>query len=296
MDVTSLESQREVGNENNPSDEKTATQDVTQTLRKDQYDSHALNMLADLALSSVNSVLNNNGSPPDLPCSSLGEDCRLQKGKILHKVSDHEYHRVTKKLKGSSLSVQTRPSLLLSSGQLDRCAEPSSGSQGRVRVNCSKKSRVRSGLTKSHVRLPKKTGDVSDPSMPSLISSEHSYASPQQECSEKLLLVKGIHSLLNSKNGVKNTKLGSLVGKVLPFRHQQNVCRPHKPFKSYIPPVRSAIMAARWKEDFSKFHKVSCCDEAVEVTCQWEAEYLFSLDSKYTNNSLEKTVVRAVHG
>ncbi|KAJ6666320.1 hypothetical protein lerEdw1_000592 [Lerista edwardsae] len=296
MDVISLESQREAGNENNPSDERTTTQDVSQTLRKDQCDSHALNMLADLALSSVNSVLNNNGSTPISPCSSLRDHSRLQKEKILHKVSDHEYHRVTKKRKGASLSVQTRPSLLLSSGQPDLSAESPSSSQERGRVSYSKKRHVRPGLTKPHVGLPKKTGVDLDPSMPSLISSEHSYASPLEECSEELLLLKGVHSPLSSKNGVKNTKSGPLVGKVLPFRHQQNICRPHKPLKRHIPSVRSAIMAARQKEGFSKFHKVSCCDEAVKVTCQWETEYLFSLDSKYTNNSLEKTVVRAVHG
>ncbi|XP_066489827.1 protein TASOR 2 isoform X2 [Tiliqua scincoides] len=296
MGVISLESPREADNENNPSDERTVTQDVSQSLRKDEYDSHALNMLADLALSSCNSVLINNGNTPVLPCSPSQERHRLQKGKILHRSSDHEYHRVTKKRKGAPISVQTRPPFLLSSGQPDLSAESLSSSQEKGRLNHSKKRCVRSSLTKSHAVLARQAGDISDSSTPSLISSEHSYASTVLELSKKQLLLKGVHSSLNSKNGVKNTKSVSSLGKVLPFRHQQNICQLHKQFKSYVPLRRSAIMAARPKEDFSKFRKVTCCDETVQVTCQWEAEYLFSLDSKYTNNSLEKTVIRAVHG
>ena len=43
-------------------------------------------------------------------------------------------------------------------------------------------------------------------------------------------------------------------------------------------------------------HTVFCCDGSFKVTFTCEADYSFSLDSKYTNNPLEKTVVRALHG
>ncbi|KFO11976.1 Protein FAM208B, partial [Balearica regulorum gibbericeps] len=52
----------------------------------------------------------------------------------------------------------------------------------------------------------------------------------------------------------------------------------------------------RLKDDFTKSHTVNICGESVKVTCHWEAEYLFNLDSRYTNDALEKTVIRALHG
>lgn len=291
MSVISLECQREAGNENDSSDKRTATQDVCQSLGKNEYDSHALNMLADLALSSCNSDAVDNDNTSSLPCSPSQERHRPQKGKTLQKFSDHEYHRVTKKQEDAPISVQTQPPFL-SSGQPDLSA----GCQEKGRVNHRKKRCVRPSLTKSHTELAKKAGDVSDSGTPSRIFSEHSYATNVLELSKQQPPLKGVHSSLNSKNGVKNTKSGPLVGKVLPFRHQQNICQLHKQLRSYVPSVRFVIMSARPKEDFSKFHRVTCTDETMKVTCLWEAEYLFSLDSKYTNNPLEKTVIRAVHG
>ncbi|XP_012658764.2 protein FAM208B isoform X3 [Otolemur garnettii] len=42
--------------------------------------------------------------------------------------------------------------------------------------------------------------------------------------------------------------------------------------------------------------QVFSCDGSYKITFKCETEYAFSLDSKYTNNPLEKTVQRALHG
>uniref|UniRef100_A0A8D2ILV2 Protein FAM208B n=1 Tax=Varanus komodoensis TaxID=61221 RepID=A0A8D2ILV2_VARKO len=289
MDDAPVERQQEAGDKNDPAGERTVGQDACPALKSEECDSHALNMLADLALSSCNTPLVSVSSKPSLPFSPSRDRRRLQRGKPLHKSSDHEYHRATKKWKGISLSSKTCQKSLVSPGQGSLSVESRSHSQERGRVSSSRKGRA--GPAKPHIVLPKEAGDLSDSSMNSLISSEHSYASPVSES-----LKKGALGSPSAKNGLKNAKSGPLVGKVLPFRHQENICHPHKQFKNYVPFLRSAIMAARLKDDFSKSHKVAFCDKTVKVTFQWESEYLFSFDSKYTNNSLEKTVIRAVHG
>ncbi|PKU26934.1 protein hypothetical protein [Limosa lapponica baueri] len=93
-----------------------------------------------------------------------------------------------------------------------------------------------------------------------------------------------------SRNGTRSPRTGPLVGKVLPFRHQQNSTA------AVAMRRRSSLLSPRLKENFAKSHTVNICGESVKVTCHWEAEYLFSLDSRYTNDALEKTVIRALHG
>ncbi|XP_077196487.1 protein TASOR 2 [Paroedura picta] len=279
------------GDENVPSNERSAPRDACPPLRRDECDSHALNMLADLALSSCDSLLLANPERSGLSHSPTRDRRPPQGGKLLRKASDHEYHRVNAKLKGASLPGRSPQRSCPDPVQPDQSVDSPSSNRDR-----SKKKSARPHPAKPQVALPPETGDGSDPSVPSLISTEHSYASPALDPLQNQLPWTGSPSPPSSKNGVKSAKSGPLVGKVLPFRHQQNICHPPKQFQTYLPFSRSAIMAARPKEDFCKSRKVTFRDQSIQVTCQWEAEYLFSADSKYTNNSLEKTIVRAVHG
>ncbi|XP_016158442.1 PREDICTED: protein FAM208B-like [Ficedula albicollis] len=89
----------------------------------------------------------------------------------------------------------------------------------------------------------------------------------------------------NPKSFPKTPPRNVLVGKVLPFRHQSCSSLPARSRGS-----------PRRKEDFSKRHKVNFWGDSIRVTCCWKGKYLFHLDSRYTNNSLEKAVVRALHG
>ncbi|XP_053261042.1 protein TASOR 2 isoform X1 [Podarcis raffonei] len=269
--------------ENDPSSERSPAQDASPSPKVLNCDSHALNLLADLALSS-NSPLLSNSSGASLPPSPSRERRRLHKGKHSDKSSDHEYHRVTKKLKTAPFSGKTGPESDLSPEQSGEGRESPSSSHENNPAGSSKRRAAKPSLATP----PREMGYLSDSSIHSLISSEHSYASPVSESCKK--------GAPGTKNGVKNARLGPLVGKVMPFRHQQRICHPHKQLRGYIPFTRSAVMAARLKEDFSKSHKVTFCDKTVKVTFQWEADYPPNLDSKYTNNILERTVVRAVHG
>ncbi|KAL8222498.1 UNVERIFIED_CONTAM: hypothetical protein K2H54_077095 [Gekko kuhli] len=292
-DVVELEI---LGDENSLSRERSPSRDTCPPLRTEECDSHALNMLADLALSSRDSPLLANADRSRLSHSPSREQRPLQREKLLQKASDHEYHRINAKLKGTSLPGRSPQWSHSSPVRPDQSPDPPSSPRERGRVSSGKKKIARPHPPKPHAALPTETGDVLDPSVPSLISAEHSYASLAPEHLQKQLPWRGSPSPPSSKNGVKSAKSGPLVGKVLPFRHQQNICHPHKQYRTYLPFSRSAIMAARPKDDFGKSRKVTFCDQSVRVTCQWEAEYLFSVDSKYTNNSLEKTIVRAVHG
>nr|XP_016849038.1 PREDICTED: protein FAM208B [Anolis carolinensis] len=271
LDETTLEAQKEEGNKNDP--EKAAAADASGN--KKGCDSHALNLLADLALSSCNSPLISNSSQSSLADSPLHECHNPQRGEALTDSLDEE------SLEGGSLSGRACQHLL-SSGEVGLTPELPSSSQEESYAR--KKANAKSGSPKSRT-----LGDTSDSSIQSLISSEHSYASLSS--SKRRVL-----SYPSSKNGVKYMKYEPLPGKVLPFRHQQNICHQHKKMMDRVHFSRSAIMAARLKEDFSKYHDVTFRDKSVKVTFQWEPHYHFGLDSKYTNNSLEKTIVRAVHG
>uniref|UniRef100_A0A8C5SSR2 TASOR alpha/beta domain-containing protein n=1 Tax=Laticauda laticaudata TaxID=8630 RepID=A0A8C5SSR2_LATLA len=248
-------------------------------------DSHALNLLADLALSSCNSPLDGN-SRRDFGRFRLSREHRLVRGKFLHKSLDHEYHRATKKRKGAFLPGQMSRSSLWPAKETGRDKDWPLNTKDRCTLNPAKKKKVRTSFVKSPPALPNETGDLLDSSV--MISLEHSYASPISETSKQEMP----HSP-NSRNGVNQDKPGPLVGKVLPFQHQENL---GKPVSNHLPPARSTVLATRLREDFSTSRQVTSCDKTVQVTFQWEAEYVFNLDSKYTNNSLEKTVIRAVHG
>ncbi|KAK9400254.1 hypothetical protein NXF25_013273 [Crotalus adamanteus] len=265
-----------------------AAVDALRTSGGEECDSHALNLLADLALSSCNTPLDGNGRR-DFGRFRPSREYRLPRGKFLHKSSDHEYHRATKKWKGTFVPGQSSRSSFWPARETGRDRDWPSNVKDRNTVNPSKKKKARIDLTKSSLALPNETGDLSDSGV--MISLEHSYASPISET-----LPKGTPRSPDSRNGVKQDKPGPLVGKVLPFQHQQNSCQPGKPVMNHLSPTRFTLMGARLREDFSANRRVTSGDKTVQVTFQWEAKYLFNLDSKYTNNSLEKTILRAVHG
>ncbi|XP_063164997.1 protein TASOR 2 [Candoia aspera] len=271
-----------------PVPKDTAAAEALRLPSREDCDSHALNLLADLALSSCNSPLDGN-SRRDSGRFRPSREHRLLRGKFLHKSSDHEYHRATRKWKGAFLPGQASRPSLWPAREMGRDRDWPLNAKERGAVSSSRKRKARPSVAKSPLALLDETGDLSDSSV--LISLEHSYASPVSETVKK-----GMPRSPNPRNGVKQDKPGPLVGKVLPFQYQQDLCPLGKQVMNHLPPARSSVMATRLREDFSASHQVTSCDKTVQVTFQWEAKYLFNLDSKYTNNSLEKTVLRAVHG
>ncbi|KFU91631.1 Protein FAM208B, partial [Chaetura pelagica] len=144
---------------------------------------------------------------------------------------------------------------------------------------------------------PGETQEAAEVNKHSFISAEHSYASQMPEHSKKHLYPRGgpYPGPAPSRNDTRNTRAGPLVGKVLPFRHQQNI-PPHQQPLGALMRHRSSLLSSRLKEDFTKSHRVNMCGESLKVTCLWEGQYLFNLDSRYTNDDLEKTIIRALHG
>ncbi|KAI5145178.1 Protein Tasor 2 [Manis pentadactyla] len=98
-----------------------------------------------------------------------------------------------------------------------------------------------------------------------------------------------------AKNGTKGPEAGTPVGKVMPFRHQQNTSPLQKLSEDPLLQCKSRLLSSSLR-DFYCSHTVFSCDGSFKVTFTCEAEYVFSLESKYTNNPLEKAVVRALHG
>ncbi|GCC38428.1 hypothetical protein chiPu_0016942 [Chiloscyllium punctatum] len=112
------------------------------------------------------------------------------------------------------------------------------------------------------------------------------------------------------------TDLGSkdeertLVGRVLPFR-REDPCWTNDtnivsaPLKSNGALGRSDQVTdctiadssqSRFDEDFQCSRHVHEEKDTVKVTFEWKGPYLYQWDSKYTNDSLEKSVNRALHG
>ncbi|KFP83599.1 Protein FAM208B, partial [Acanthisitta chloris] len=141
--------------------------------------------------------------------------------------------------------------------------------------------------------LPPKETKEAEVTNIAIISAEHSYASVMTEQPKKQSSSRGATP---SRNSTRNTRGRPLVGKVLPFRHQQSNSNLQQPSKALETWHRGSLCSPRVKEDFAKSHTVNISDTSLKVTCHWEAEYLFHLDSRYTTNAMEKTVVRALHG
>ncbi|XP_037703832.1 protein TASOR 2 isoform X1 [Choloepus didactylus] len=247
-------------------------------------DSQALNMLADLALSSATSSTPSS-EPRNLTCSSElpQNEVLLSKENSLRGTSDHEYHRGVKSQKGG---LFPKPS-----------PDRKSNSVSDLTVRQDEDSLVpcNQAPAKAQSSPTEEAIETSDASQSSFVAVEHSYALLLAEHSKKHLQQRGVLGPVFAKNGTKGPEAGTPVGKVMPFRHQQNLSPLQKPFEDSFLKRKSRLTTSSLK-DFCCSHTVLNCDGSFKVTFKCETEYIFSLDSKYTNNPLEKTVIRALHG
>ncbi|XP_071590345.1 protein TASOR 2 isoform X3 [Heliangelus exortis] len=270
-------------------------------IKGNNYESHALNLLADLALGSCiplliprdNGMMAMSHSPSN---DSVKEEQGQGKPKSSRAASDHEYHRMSKLAKRvTSLGKASPTQNLPPADQKNSSDLPTKEKNPGI---SSRKNNVSTSPTKPPEVPPREVQEAAEVNKHSFISAEHSYASLMGETSKKSLYPRGAPypGPAPSRNGTRNTRAGPLVGKVLPFRHQQDSAHHQRPFEAVTMRHRRGLLSPRLKEDFSKSHTISLCGESLKVTCQWEAEYLFHLDSRYTNDALEKTVIRALHG
>ncbi|XP_055003017.1 protein TASOR 2 isoform X2 [Sorex araneus] len=234
-------------------------------------DSRALNMLADLALSSAPSA-----PPPSGPYSPKlpQNDILSSKEHSLRGTSDHEYHRGVRSPKSGLLPALPADEKSLSVSDHTGCRE-----EERALSGCQ-------GPAAALSALPEERLETS-PGQNSVVAVEHSYALLHVEHSKKSSQQRGVAGPGFTKNGTKGPEAGTPVGKVMPFRHQQ-ITSPLLKRKT-----RSLSSSLR---DFCCSHTVFNCEGSFKVTFKCEPEYAFGLDSKYTNNPLEKTVLRALHG
>ncbi|XP_038667768.1 protein TASOR 2-like isoform X2 [Scyliorhinus canicula] len=116
-------------------------------------------------------------------------------------------------------------------------------------------------------------------------------------------------SQLQSEVGSKDEERGceerTLVGRVVPFRREDtrsgNVTNstptPQKDNGALGKDYNSADSAqGRLDEEFQCSRTVHEEKDTVKVTFKWKGPYIHQWDSKYTNDSLEKSVNRALHG
>ncbi|KAM6216218.1 protein TASOR 2 [Rhynchocyon petersi] len=248
------------------------------------YDSQALNMLADLALSSATSSKPSSSEPHNLSCSSeLPQNVFFSKETSLRVVFDHEYHRGIKNKKGGLLS---KPS---TERRTNSMSDVTVIQQDENSVPCREQA-----PTKAQSALPEEARESSDASQSACVVVEHSYALLFADHSKKQVQQRAVQAPAFAKTGSKGTEAGTPVGKVMPFRHQQNTSPLQKVFDPLVK-HKNRLLSSSLK-DFHCSHTVFSCDGSFKVMFKCEAEYTFSLDSKYTNNPLEKTVVRALHG
>ncbi|KAM9581707.1 protein TASOR 2 isoform 1-T1 [Guaruba guarouba] len=257
-----------------------------------KYEPHALNLLADLALGSCSPLFipaDNEVTAESCSSSSASpeEQESHHKHKSSHVASDHEYHRVYELAEGDtshSKAVPDQKHPPAENKDLNDLA--SSSREEKSKVSCMN-SRLRPRPAKPHEVPPKKTPKADKVNNNTLISTEHSYASQMPEHSKKHVNPKGTSNPAPAPT--RSNRASPLVGKVLPFRHQQS--SSHQ--QAMAMRCRSS---PRVKEDFAKSHTVNICGESVMVTCRWNTPYLFHLDSRYTSDALERTVIRALHG
>lgn len=245
-------------------------------------DSQALNMLADLALSAAASPTPSS-EPRNLPCPSGLPPSEVLPSKEYssHGTSDHEYHRGAKSQKGGPLP---KPSA-------DKSNPPSDSTVDQEEGSLVPSTQAPVG---THVALPEETLKRPDASQSSFVAVEHSYALLLAKHSKKHLQQR-VAGPAFVKNGTKGPEAGTPVGKVMLFRHQQNTSTLQKLSEDPLLQRKSRLLSSSLR-DFYCCHTVFSCDGSFKVTFTCEAEYVFSLDSKYTNNPLGKAVVRALHG
>ncbi|XP_067861242.1 protein TASOR 2-like isoform X3 [Heptranchias perlo] len=113
-----------------------------------------------------------------------------------------------------------------------------------------------------------------------------------------------------SRDEERSYEEGTLIGRVLPFRREEacwtNVtsCAPdpqkeNDAMRKYdqISDCTLADSAqCRFDEAFQQSRYVREEKDTVKVTFEWKGPYLYQWDSKYTNDSVEKSVNRALHG
>ncbi|XP_076795524.1 protein TASOR 2 isoform X3 [Arvicanthis niloticus] len=244
-------------------------------------DSQALNMLADLALSSAAASIPS-CKLRNLPCfSELPQNnVLLTKENSLHGASDHEYHK----------GVKSQKAVLLPKPYSNEISSQSdlTHSQEENSVPCAQPLAVAQPASHEEAR------EFSDASQNSVVV-EHSYALLLAEQSKKHLHQRKLPSPAFVKNGTKGPEAGTPIGKVMPFRHLQNTSPLQKHSEDSLTKRKSLFVSSSLKEFFCS-HTVLSCDGSFKITFKCEGEYIFSLDSKYTSNPLEKTVVRALHG
>ncbi|MEJ1284457.1 family with sequence similarity 208 member B [Cricetulus griseus] len=245
-------------------------------------DSQALNMLADLALSSAassipSSELRTVPCFPELPQNNV----LLSKENSLHGTTDHEYHRGVKNQKGILLPKPSSDEKIDSKLDLPF-------SQEENMVPCAQPLAIAQPAPAEEAR------ESSDASQNS-VAVEHSYALLLAEQSKKHLHQRKLPSPAFAKNGAKGPEAGTPIGKVMPFRHLQNTSPLQKRSEDSLTKRKSLFVSSSIKDVFCS-HTVLSCDGSFKITFKCEGEYAFNLDSKYTSNSLEKTVVRALHG
>uniref|UniRef100_UPI00398F1CB1 uncharacterized protein n=1 Tax=Pristiophorus japonicus TaxID=55135 RepID=UPI00398F1CB1 len=108
-----------------------------------------------------------------------------------------------------------------------------------------------------------------------------------------------------SKDEERSYEEGTLIGRVLPFR-REDTCRTNVTHWAADGQKKNGALRRygqavdyTWTEFDEQFQQSRCiCDEkdTLQVTFEWKGPYLFQWDSKYTNDSLEKSVNRALHG
>lgn len=239
-------------------------------------------MLADLALSSAASSVPS-CEVRNLSCfSELPQNNVLfSKENSLHGNSDHEYHRGVKSQKGVLLPKPSSDEKINSESDL-------TVSQEENLVLCDQP------LAIAQPAPPEEARESSDASQNS-VAVEHSYALLLAEQSKKHLYQRKLPSPAFAKNGAKGPEAGTPIGKVMPFRHLQNTSPLQKLSEDSLTKRKSLFVSSILK-DFFCSHTVLSCDGSLKITFKCEGEYAFSLDSRYTSNPLEKTIVRALHG
>ncbi|XP_067915572.1 uncharacterized protein [Heterodontus francisci] len=119
-----------------------------------------------------------------------------------------------------------------------------------------------------------------------------------------------IHTSLSQPEVGSKDEERTLVGRVLPFR-REDTCWTNVTNSTPDPQKNNIAMGkygqradytladstqSRFDEEFQQSRSIHEEKDTVIVTFQWKGPYLFQWDSKYTNDSLEKSVNRALHG
>ncbi|MGH0131005.1 UNVERIFIED_CONTAM: hypothetical protein FKN15_008689, partial [Acipenser sinensis] len=124
-----------------------------------------------------------------------------------------------------------------------------------------------------------------------VIVKEHSYSQP----SSVLMDLTDQSPLASTNSGESgNVNEVALVGRVAPFVHQQQPfydCQKSKKCSSFSQNMQesSCVKAGLSRVVFE-------VNGILKVTREWKENYEFALDSKYSNDPLDKCVTRALHG